>query len=167
MTGGVNQPHHQKFAFVLLEPNNSASATTEKARKKLVRSHARKAGNEKKAAAARANARNEEIPDHQPPPLSEAIGRFRLSRPTPIQKKLLKAPIRGSHQEKASSLEEDNTSILPSIGTGLIDPEPPRQEDLQIFRDSGLVDPFDSLPIPLGPKQKTLLDFCKYKLFAS
>lgn len=167
-TSESQQPHHQKFAFVLLETNDPTNATTEKDRKKFIRSHARKAAGigKKAAAATRTNARNDEASDRQPPPLSEGKSRFRLNRPTPTQKRLLKAPVRGINQKKASSQEEDS-SILPGRATGLVGTESYPKEDLQIFRDSGLVDPFDSLPIKLGPKQKTLLYFCKYKLFAS
>lgn len=163
----------EKFAFVSVRASVSADALAEQANKDLVRSHARRSRIKKKDpndATQENSFISEENVEKPPVPLAEQLGRFRL-KPTAANsktKRILKARLAvelalESSQTTPAPIEKDvevlsNTEI---DSAEVVSRSNINNTQLQIFRDCGIADPFDSLPISLGTKQQKLLHHCK------
>ena len=166
----------ERFAFVSVQHSVSADALAEKAANRdIVRSHARRArikkGDAKTGTDAAEN--DDRVGRPQPPKLlSERISKFRLSRPTAVsnKKRLLKSRL--ELEGKVTVADAKGNGVVPvpvpvpeevdfSSAITTTSVRPLESTALKIFRDCGIADPFDSLPIAIGPQQQKLLSYCK------
>lgn len=163
--GRLDPRPFEKFAFVPMQASGTADGLTEKARKELIRSHARRAGLERERlyTGSRLPERDNVIGSTPPLPVFGQFSKFRSVRPIVKKNRLLQARSgKGLDRKRLEPLEtekhEDFASIrktIPLAGNSA------SYESLQIFRDNGVIDPFDSLPVSLGPQQRMLLNYCR------
>jgi len=158
----VDRRPFEKFAFISVQANESVNALTEKARKDVVRSHARRAALEREKSHTLSD--DNTIITKPPVSLSGHISIFRVNRPIVKERRLLKA--RSGKRDasiRGNSISEETNEEIPTVKmSSQFTVKSRSREPLQILQDNGFIDPFDSLAISLGPKQRMLLHYCKY-----
>jgi hypothetical protein len=150
---GTSKDSGQQFAFVIVNGQEHEDKATSL---RDVRAHAmREALRQKKL--------TKNTPERIDP-LPYKTGRFRLtpsqSKPKKQRSRIATKDVDANKTRIVSPADEDddenatNKALVASTSSSLTHLEP-----------SGLIDPFLSLPIKLGPRQEKLLYFCKSRMF--
>jgi hypothetical protein len=160
----------EKFAFVSLQRSGSANTLSDKARRDLIRSHAKRAAIEKEHSYNCSHSSGRDDVIQRPPlPLAGQITVFRLDKSDSKKRRRIKArpkkddsndrpvPISNKKEEEIAAFRKASPLALRSHSFNAF----------QIPRDNCFIDPFDSLPIPLGAQQRMLLNYCKCSIFLS
>jgi hypothetical protein len=158
------------FRFVSISADFSSNQADEISRRRVVRSHARRAGGGKeRARLQKASPERRKSSLETPQTFAQQVRIFRISAPVVGKRKVLQIRPRGKQLEVSKSPFINNHSkTLEQASKKRIENEqqlfcqtPRNIPSLKLVPSRGRIDPFGTLSIPIGLQQQKLLYFCK------